>query len=101
MPAHLALLVIAGILSGTVNALAGGGSLLLFPALLAAGYSPLAANVTNSVSQCPGYLGFALGSRRELRGQRRRVLSTAGVAAVGSVTGSVLLLVLPARCSML
>jgi uncharacterized protein len=95
VPAHLALLVIAGILSGTVNALAGGGSLLLFPALLAAGYSPLAANVTNSVSQCPGYLGFALGSRRELRGQRRRVLSTAGVAAMGSVTGSVLLLVLP------
>ena len=66
--AHLALLVVAGVLSGMVNALAGGGSLLLFPALLAVGLPPLAANVTNSVAQCPGYVGFALGSRRELRG---------------------------------
>ncbi|HET9116605.1 MAG TPA: sulfite exporter TauE/SafE family protein [Pseudonocardiaceae bacterium] len=95
--AHLILLVVAGVLSGVVNALAGGGSLLLFPVLLAAGLPPLAANVTNSVAQCPGYLGFALGSRRELRGQRSRVLSTAGVAALGSLTGSLLLLVLPAR----
>ena len=93
---HLALLVVAGIVSGVVNALAGGGSLLLFPALLAVGFPPLAANVTNSVAQCPGYAGFALGSRRELRGQRRRVLSTAGVAVAGSLAGSLLLLVLPA-----
>ncbi|MGH3822328.1 MAG: sulfite exporter TauE/SafE family protein [Pseudonocardiaceae bacterium] len=94
--AHLALLVVAGVLSGVVNALAGGGSLLLFPALLGVGYPPLAANVTNSVAQCPGYVGFALGSRRELRGQRSRVLSTAGVAVAGSLVGSLLLLVLPA-----
>ena len=94
--AHLALLVVAGVLSGMVNALAGGGSLLLFPALLAVGLPPLAANVTNSVAQCPGYVGFALGSRRELRGQRGRVLSTMGVAVIGSLAGSVLLLVLPA-----
>jgi uncharacterized protein len=93
---HLALLMTVGIVSGIVNALAGGGSLLLFPALLAVGYSPLAANVTNSVAQCPGYLGFALGSRRELRGQQTRVLSTAGVAVAGALAGSVLLLVLPA-----
>ena len=94
--AHFVLLVVAGVLSGTVNALAGGGSLLLFPALLAAGYPALEANVTNSVAQCPGYVGFALGSRQELRGQRSRVLSTAGVAVAGSLAGSVLLLVLPA-----
>jgi uncharacterized protein len=79
-----------------VNALAGGGSLLLFPALLAVGFPPLAANVTNSVAQCPGYVGFALGSRRELCGQRGRVLSTMGVAVMGSLAGSLLLLVLPA-----
>ncbi|MDQ3762080.1 MAG: sulfite exporter TauE/SafE family protein [Actinomycetota bacterium] len=96
-PADLALLVVAGVLSGTVNALAGGGSLLLFPALLAAGFSPLPANVTNSVAQCPGYVGLALGCRRELRGQRARVLSTAGVAVAGSLVGSLLLLVLPAK----
>ena len=77
-----------------VNALAGGGSLLLFPALLAVGFPPLAANVTNSVIQCPGYVGLALGSRRELRGQRERVVSTAGVAVAGSLGGSLLLLVL-------
>jgi uncharacterized membrane protein YfcA len=96
-PAHLALVVVAGLLAGTVNALAGGGSLLLFPTLLAVGFSPLAANVTNSVAQCPGYVGFALGSRRELSGQLGRVLSTTGVAIVGSVAGSLLLLVLPAK----
>ena len=93
---QLALLAVAAVVSGLVNALAGGGSLLLFPALLAVGFSPLAANVTNSVIQCPGYMGLALGSRQELRGQRRRVLSTAGVAVAGSLVGSLLLLVLPA-----
>lgn len=95
--AHLALLVVAGIVSGAVNALAGGGSLLLFPALLAVGFSPLAANVTNSVIQCSGSAGLALGSRRELRGQRGRVLSTAGVAVAGALVGSLLLLVLPTQ----
>ncbi|MGH3828780.1 MAG: sulfite exporter TauE/SafE family protein [Pseudonocardiaceae bacterium] len=95
-PAHLALLLVAGVLAGTVNALAGGGSLLLFPALLAVGLPPLAANVTNSVIQCPGYLGFALGSRRELHGQRGRLRSTAAAAGAGALVGSLLLLVLPA-----
>lgn len=94
--AQLALLAVAGVVSGVVNALAGGGSLLLFPTLLAVGFPPLAANVTNSVIQCPGYVGLALGSRRELSGQRGRVLSTASVAVAGSLVGSLLLLVLPA-----
>jgi uncharacterized protein len=96
-PVDLGLLVAAGVASGVVNAVAGGGSLLLFPALLAVGFPPLAANVTNSVIQCPGYVGLALGSRRELRGQRGRVLSTTGVAVVGSLIGSLMLLVLPAE----
>ena len=94
-PVDLALLLAAGVASGAVNAVAGGGSLLLFPALLAVGYPPLAANVTNSVTQCPGYVGLALGRRPELRGQRGRVLSTTGVAMAGSLLGSLLLLVLP------
>ncbi len=93
----LALLVITGVLAGSVNAVAGGGSLLLFPALLAVGLPPLAANVTNSVIQCPGYLGVALGSHRELRGQQGRVWSASGVAVLGSLVGSLLLLVLPAH----
>jgi uncharacterized membrane protein YfcA len=93
----LVLLAITGVLSGIVNAVAGGGSLLLFPALLAVGFTPLAANVTNSVAQSPGYLGLALGSRRELHGQRGRVGSVAGAAVAGSLVGSLLLLVLPAE----
>ena len=92
---QLVFLLVAGLLSGAVNAVAGGGSLLVFPALLAVGLPPLAANVTNSIAQWPGYLGNVVGARTELRGQRSRVLSTAGVAMAGSALGCVLLLVLP------
>ena len=94
-PPDLILLVVAGFLAGGVNAVAGGGSLLVFPVLLAVGFPALAANVTNSVAQCPGYLGVALGSRRELRGQRSRVVSCIGVTVLGSLGGCLLLLTLP------
>lgn len=88
-------LLLAGLVAGAVNAVAGGGSLLVFPALLAVGFSPLAANVTNSVAQWPGYLGIVAGGRRELVGQRRRILLTSGVAVLGSAVGCALLLTLP------
>jgi uncharacterized membrane protein YfcA len=65
-PAQIALLAGAGLLAGAVNAVAGGGSLLSFPALLAVGYPALTANVTNSVALTPGYFGGTLGYRREL-----------------------------------
>lgn len=94
-PGSLAFLLVAGLVAGAVNAVAGGGSLLVFPALLAVGFSPLAANVTNSVAQWPGYLGIVAGAREELRGQRRRALLTSSVAVVGSAVGCTLLLVLP------
>lgn len=94
-PLSLVFLLVAGLLSGGINAVAGGGSLLLFPALLAVGFPPLAANVTNSVAQWPGYLGIVVGARHDLRGQRRRILATSAVAVVGSALGCVLLLVLP------
>jgi uncharacterized membrane protein YfcA len=94
-PGHLVFLLVAGLVAGTVNAVAGGGSLLVFPALLAVGLPPLAANVTNSVAQWPGYAGTVFGARNELRGQRPRVLSTIGVAVIGSGVGTALLLVLP------
>jgi len=96
-PSELLALLIAGLVAGIVNAVAGGGSLLVFPALLAVGFSPLAANVTNSVAQCPGYLGVALGARHELRGQRSRVVSCIGVVMLGSLGGCLLLLTLPAE----
>jgi uncharacterized protein len=94
-PGSLAFLLVAGLVAGAVNAAAGGGSLLVFPSLLAVGLSPLAANVTNSIAQWPGYLGIVAGVRRDLRGQGRRVLLTSVVSAVGSAVGCALLLVLP------
>ena len=94
-PLGLTFLLVAGLVSGAVNAIAGGGSLLVFPALLAVGFTPLAANVTNSVAQWPGYLGVVAGARSELPGQGRRLLLTSAVAVVGSAVGCVLLLVLP------
>jgi uncharacterized membrane protein YfcA len=94
-PGGLVFLLLAGLVAGAVNAVAGGGSLLVFPALLAVGFNPLAANVTNSVAQWPGYLGIVLGAQAELKGQRRRIVQTSAVAIVGSAVGCVLLLTLP------
>lgn len=91
----LVFLVIAGLLSGGVNAVAGGGSLIVFPALLAVGFPPLTANVTNSVAQWPGYVGVVAGNRQDLPGQGRRLVFTGIVAGLGSVVGCLLLLVLP------
>ena len=94
-PAGLTFLLVAGLLSGAVNAVAGGGSLLVFPALLAVGFPPLAANVTNSVAQWPGYVGVVAGARHELPGQGRRLALTSAVSVFGAALGCVLLLVLP------
>lgn len=90
------MLAAAGFVGGAVNAIAGGGSLIVFPALLATGYGALAANVTNSLAQWPGYLGGVAGFRHELTGQRRRLvlLSLTGIA--GAATGSAVLLLTPA-----
>ena len=64
----------AALLAGAVNAVAGGGSLISFPALLSAGYPAKTANVTNTLALWPGYLGGSLGYREELRYQRRRIV---------------------------
>ena len=92
---ELALLVVVGFLSGAVNAVAGGGSLLVFPALLATGMSPLVANVTNSVAQGPGFVGAAVSQRNDLTGNARRLWSTSIAACLGSAIGCALLMVLP------
>ena len=91
-----ALLAGAGFGAGAVNAVAGGGSLISFPALLAAGYSPITANVTNSVALLPGYLGGSLAYRRELAVQRERVRALAATSVLGAAAGAALLLVSPA-----
>jgi uncharacterized membrane protein YfcA len=92
-PAQLALLAGAALVAGAVNAVAGGGSLLSFPALLAVGYPALTANVTNTVALTPGYFGGTLGYRRELEGQRGRALALGATSAVGAVLGAYLLLI--------
>ncbi|MFI5832717.1 sulfite exporter TauE/SafE family protein [Micromonospora sp. NPDC051300] len=92
----VALLVVAGLAAGTVNAVAGGGSLITFPALIATGLPPVAANVSNSVAVFPGYAASVAGSRADLpRG--RALWSLLPTAAVGTVLGCVLLLATPAR----
>jgi uncharacterized membrane protein YfcA len=90
------LLAAAGFAAGAVNAVAGGGSLISFPALLGAGYGSVTANVTNAVAVLPGYLGGSLAYRRELRGQRPRVVALALTSAAGAVGGAVILIASPA-----
>lgn len=92
---HVLALFAAGMGAGTINAIAGAGSLLTFPTLLALGYEPVVANVTNTVGIVSGSVSGAYGYRRELVGQapRVRVLGAAGLA--GGITGALLLLVLP------
>lgn len=85
----------AGLACGIVNSVAGGGSLLLFPAMLATGMSPLSANVTNSVATWPGYVGGVAGFRPDLVSQRDRIRPLAVATVVGSVVGCSLLLVTP------
>ena len=88
------LLAGAGALAASVNAAAGGGTLLSFPALLAAGLTPLAANATSTVGLLPGSLGSVFGLRRELREQRSDVALVATASVIGGVAGAVLLLAL-------
>jgi uncharacterized membrane protein YfcA len=93
--ADVALIAIAGLLCGTINTIAGGGSLILFPALLATGLPPLSANVTNSVATWPGYVGGVTGFRRELEDQGHRLPPLLLATLAGSTTGCILLLVTP------
>ena len=94
-PGAAVVLAAAGFVAGSVNAVAGGGSLISFPALLAAGYPAVTANVTNTVAIWPGYVGSAVGFRADLVGQRQRVIALGITSAAGAVCGAVLLLTTP------
>jgi uncharacterized membrane protein YfcA len=85
----------AGFTAGGVNAIVGSGSLLTFPVLLAVGYAPVTANVSNSVGLVFGNISAVWGYRRELEGQRERALLGGSGTALGAITGGVLLLTLP------
>ena len=86
----------AGIAAGTINTVVGSGTLITFPVLLAFGYAPVTANVSNTVGLVPGSVSGAYGYRRELTGQRARALRLGVMSVAGGITGAVLLLVLPA-----
>lgn len=85
----------AGIGAGTINTIVGSGTLITFPVLLATGLPPVTANVSNTLGLVPGSISGAIGYRKELRGQRARVLRLGAVSLVGGLAGAVLLLTLP------
>lgn len=88
-------ILLAGLAAGTINTVVGSGTLITFPTLLAFGVPPVTANVSNNVGLVPGTLSGAIGYRRELRGQRSRLVRLASASAIGGTVGAVLLLWLP------
>lgn len=86
----------AGLVAGAVNTVVGSGTLITFPVLLAFGYAPVTANVSNTIGLVPGSASGAVGYRRELAGQRGRALRLGTMSVLGGITGAVLLLILPA-----
>lgn len=88
-------MLLGGLAAGTINTVVGSGTLVTFPALLAVGYPPVVANVSNNVGLVAGGLSGVFGYRRELAGQRERVLRFGAASLLGGTAGAVLLLVLP------
>ncbi len=82
--------------AGTINTVVGSGTLITFPVLLAFGYAPVTANVSNTIGLVPGSVSGAVGYRRELAGQRTRALQLGTMSVLGGITGAVALLLLPA-----
>ena len=90
--AEALLVLVAGLGAGTINAVIGSGTLITFPILLAVGYPPVVANVSNNVGLVPGSLTAVYSWRRELRGRWRHAFGLAWASAIGSLIGSLLLL---------
>ncbi|HEV2975779.1 MAG TPA: sulfite exporter TauE/SafE family protein [Solirubrobacteraceae bacterium] len=89
-------IAVAGVAAGTINTVVGSGTLITFPVLLAFGYAPVTANVSNTIGLVPGSASGSLGYRRELSGQGGVALRLGAMSVLGGITGAVLLLVLPA-----
>jgi uncharacterized membrane protein YfcA len=94
-PLEALAIVAVGLAAGTINTIVGSGSLITFPTLLAFGFSPIVANVSNTVGLAPGSLSGAVAYRRELEGQRPRLLVLGTASVTGGAAGAVLLLALP------
>lgn len=89
---ELAAILMAGIAAGLINALAGGGTLVTFPTLVAVGIPPIAANVTSTVALCPGYLGATFAQWKDIKAQQHYWLWVLPIAIVGGLVGALLLL---------
>jgi len=94
-PVEALLVFVAGVGAGTINTIVGSGTLITFPTLLAVGYPPVLANVSNTVGLVPGSVSGAVGYRRELAGQLPRLARLGLASTLGGVTGALLLLKLP------
>lgn len=95
-PLEALAIVAAGIAAGAINAVVGSGTLITFPVLIALGFQPLIANVSNTIGLIPGAVAGMYGYRRELEGQRGRALRLGAFSIAGGIAGAALLLVLPA-----
>ena len=87
----LLIAALAAVGAGAINALAGGGTLISFPVLVAVGVPPIAANITNAVALCPGYFGATIAQLPNLKGQRAQLLLLVPVAALGGLAGGMIL----------
>jgi uncharacterized membrane protein YfcA len=94
-PGEIVAIALAGLAAGAINTAVGSGTLITFPVLLAFGYPPVTANVSNTIGLVPGSVSGAIGYRRELSGQGRRIVRLGAMSLAGGLTGAVLLLVLP------
>lgn len=98
-PLEYLLVALAGVAAGTINTVVGSGTLVTFPTLLAFGVPPVTANVSNTIGLVPGSVTGAVGYRRELRGQRSRILHLASASLSGGLVGGLLLLWQPGAFS--
>ncbi|HEX6357480.1 sulfite exporter TauE/SafE family protein [Actinophytocola sp.] len=93
---EITIVVVAGVLAGGINTVVGSGTLITFPVLLGVGLPPVVANVSNSLGLVPGSVTGAIGYRRELKGQGKRLVRFGTVTVFGAIVGALLLLALPA-----
>ncbi|MFH0760241.1 MAG: sulfite exporter TauE/SafE family protein [Bacteroidota bacterium] len=89
---ELIIALCAAVAAGFVNAVAGGGTLITFPVLMALGLPPVAANVTNTVALCPGYFGGIFGQRKDFASQKMRLLGILPISILGGIAGGLILL---------
>lgn len=95
MQLELVLLFTAGVIGGIMNSIAGGGSFITFPALMAAGVPPIMANATNTFASCAGYISGAIGFREEVLKHKQELLFTICLSLIGGAIGAYLLLNTP------